>query len=1013
MLLALVLLSAAPDRDRLWHYRNLGKAFYENPTTQREAVDQFRKALELAPDSPRERVNLGLALLKAGETKAAVAELQRAEKEDSAIPHTWFNLGLVAKRDGEYSTGITQMEQMVKLVPGDAKAHHALGTLYKLAGRQNDAIAQFENARDLDPNLAGPHFQLYTAYRQAGRAPDAARELAAFQEAKKRQAGTPIAEDMEASNYSEIYETMDPVPANAALPEVRFSDRVLAEEADGITTAGPDLVAWGKQGVALYRDGAKQAALPQLRDVVSVGAGDFDNDGQIDLCVITKTGPILFRRTGVSLAPAEVKLPPGQFQSAIWIDYDHDYDLDLILLGEHPALMRNNGDGTFTDQSAAFPFAPGHATSGSLFAAHLETAARDLLITYSDHNGILYTDRLNGKFEAVPVPLPPNVQNIAVADFNRDALFDVAYRIPSGIGYLENHDGVLRAAQPPQAAAPASLALGEWIRTTLPELNQTVSLGANIAGITADHKLHWFQNETWPKQKFLRVAITGIKNVKTAAGSTVEVKSGALYTKKIYEGAPLFFPLGTRAEADTVRITWPNGLIQNEPKQATGRDVSFPEAQRLSGSCPMIYTWNGAAFQFITDILGVAPLGASSGDGHYFPVDHDEYIQIPAEALAERNGEYQVRITEELREVSYLDQVKLIALDHPRGLDIYTNDKFKSPPFPDFRLFGVEHPLHASAAHDDQGRDVRAALQSLDNQYPTGFDRDFTGVAKLHSLTLDFGSTAAPSNRAALFLNGWVDWADGSTFLGAAQGKNGGLVMPYIQVKDAQGRWRTVVEDMGIPSGKPKTISVDLTGKFLSANREVRIVTSLCVYWDEIFLSEAIAPPPAHLTPLLPFAADLHFRGFSQAVIDRARKRPEQFLYAQVSPVSQWNPTPGNYTRYGDVRELITAIDDKLLVMGSGDEVTLRFPVRTLPSLPSGWRRDFLLLVDGWAKDADANTAFGQSVEPLPFHAMSAYPYRADEHFPDDTAHRSYLNTYQTRPALKLIRPLNTGAVTE
>jgi len=73
--------------------------------------------------------------------------------------------------------------------------------------------------------------------------------------------------------------------------------------------------------------------------------------------------------------------------------------------------------------------------------------------------------------------------------------------------------------------------------------------------------------------------------------------------------------------------------------------------------------------------------------------------------------------------------------------------------------------------------------------------------------------------------------------------------------------------------------------------------------------------------------------------------------------------------------------------MGSGDELQLAFGAASLPAIPAGWKRDFLLLVDGWAKDADANTAFSQSVEPLPFHGMSRYPYPAGEHYPDDAAH--------------------------
>ena len=277
-------------------------------------------------------------------------------------------------------------------------------------------------------------------------------------------------------------------------------------------------------------------------------------------------------------------------------------------------------------------------------------------------------------------------------------------------------------------------------------------------------------------------------------------------------------------------------------------------------------------------------------------------------------------------------------------------------------------------------------------------------MAERHTIDLDFAGAAA-DNNAVLILNGWVDWADGSTFLGAAQESKEGLVMPYLQVRNPKGEWQTVIEDMGMPSGKPKTISVDLTGKFLSDSREVRIVTNICIYWDEIFLAEHAGAAAVQLTHVDADAADLHFRGFSRPVIHPQRRQPEQFLYNQWMPLSMWNPTAGLYTRYGDVRELVTGMDDLLTVMGSGDELTLHFPAR-LPALRSGWQRDFLLLVDGWAKDADANTAFSQSVEPLPFHAMSAYPYRADEHFPDDSVHRNYRKKYLTRPALRLIRPL-------
>jgi hypothetical protein len=216
---------------------------------------------------------------------------------------------------------------------------------------------------------------------------------------------------------------------------------------------------------------------------------------------------------------------------------------------------------------------------------------------------------------------------------------------------------------------------------------------------------------------------------------------------------------------------------------------------------------------------------------------------------------------------------------------------------------------------------------------------------------------------------------------------------------------------MGIPAGKPKTIAVDLTGKFLSASREVRIVTNLCLYWDEIFLIESASAPPHVLTPLDAVSADLRYRGFSTPVIHPERKQPEAFDYSRPMPLPMWNPTSGLYTRFGDVTPLVNEIDDRLVIMGSGDELRLLFPGASLPPLKDGWTRDFLLLVDGWAKDGDANTAFSQTVEPLPFHGMSAYPYPPAEQFPADELRADYRRQYNTRPALRFLRPLtSTGS---
>jgi Flp pilus assembly protein TadD len=955
VVLATVLLApfAASDQDRdaaLWHHRNLGKAFYENPTTQAQAVDEFRKALQLNPNSPREQLNYGLALLRAGKTAEAVAQLEKVQKLHPELPHTYFNLGIVFKKQGEFGKALPQFEKMVQLVPDEPVSHYNLGVLYKQENRLSDAIRQFEIAAALNHNLAAPHFQLYNVYRSTGRGEMALRELQEFQRLKKAQEGAAIPEDMEWCDYAEIYDPPDARPLQPA-GQPRYALRNFAQRVDGWlifdydNDGRPDVLAWRGGALTLYRGGTdvvRESGLDALGGIIAAAAGDFDNDGLMDLCVLGEQGPTLLHNDKGRFTLRAASLPRRRFEKAIWLDYDHDYDLDLLLLGENSVLLRNQGAAGFEDHTSDLPLIPGRAVDGGVFRINPDSKAFDVWVRYSDRPPVVYRDLLGGRYvvDRNVKAEPTSVSNI---DFDGDGRIDRV--TPEGV-----------------------------------EFNRSA-------------------NSNW-----LRVALTGVKNLKLGQGSLVEVKAGTLYARAFYDGYPLTFNLHNYSEADTVRITWPNGLIQNEIRQATNKAYTYKEAQRLSGSCPMIWTWNGREFQFITDVLGVAPLGARSGDSSYFPIDHDEYVQIPGEAMALRNGQYELHITEELAEVSYIDQTQLVAVDHPAAQDLFINERWKSPPYPALKFYGGSRRIHPVAAHDNHGHDVLSRITWKDRTYVDDFRRSELGASELHSLTLDFGRAPRSAHRAVLILNGWVDWADGSTFLAASQESKGGLIAPYLQARDASGKWVTIDSDMGMPDGKPKTIAVEVN--FPSDRRELRIVTNLCVYWDEIFLLESSAPPVMRKSFLRAASADLHFRGFSATRIDPARKQPDQFIYSSVTPLSFWNPTPGYYTRYGDVRELLEAVDDRYVIMGSGDEITLRFDAGKLPPLPSGWKRDFLLKVDGWAKDRDANTAFSQTVEPLPFHGMSAYPYPVGEQYPKDTIHRKYRERYNTRPALVLIRPL-------
>jgi tetratricopeptide (TPR) repeat protein len=929
LFLTLLLTGATPStEERLEQSRNLGKAFFENPTTANESVAEFKKALDLAPNSTREQLNYALALLHAGKADQAVPLLKSIQQRDPKLPHTWFNLGIWYRKGGEAELAIAQFEGMLKLTPEEPIAHYQLGALLKQQGNNAEAAAQFEEAVRLNPLLAGAHFQLFNLYRALGRAADATRELQTFQQLKKQQEGAAVPEDVDWCNYAEIYDPPRPPAPASPQPDPVYEDNILAGTVDPksaalipIDSTGKgqiDLLVWSSKGAALYRKGTDLAAdsgLTALKDVIQIAPGDFDNDGLMDLCILTESGPLLYRNIGGRFEPFKADLPQHRFDRAVWLDYDHDYDLDLVLLGDSPALIRNQGEAGFTDRTADFPFIKGAVTDAQKLRVVPDSKAFDLAVFYANREPVIYRDQLGGHYKTEPYKGEPQTYQQIEADFSNTGKPDRVHIADNG-------------------------------------------------------SIHFERNQTKSTRRWMRVQLAGIKSLKLGQDAEIEIKAGQLYRKQMYEGYPLLFELADYPEADVVRITWINGLIQNETKQPTDKAYKYEESQRLSGSCPMIWTFDGHGFRFITDVLGVAPLGASDGEGTYFPVNHNEYVSIPGSALKAENGRYQIRITEELSEVSYLDQIQLYAIDHPAQTEIFTNEKFKSPPYPDFKLYGVQKRIYPISRKN------------------TPFRRTANGIAETHTLDLTFDSQP---QQATLFLHGWVDWPDGSTFRAASQSTP--LIMPQLQMRDAAGQWKTVDEDMGMPDGKPKTIAVPLN--WISTYRDLRIITNLCVYWDEIFLAENATNPQVTQTAAPLHTADLHFRGFSESG------------YESPAATSFWNPTPGFYTRYGDVRELAQDIDDRLIVMGSGDELALTFNADKFPPLKPGWTRDYLLRVDGWAKDRDPNTAFSTTVEPLPFHKMSVYPYPKDEHFPNDEAHEKYRREYNTRPALRLIRPLS------
>jgi hypothetical protein len=369
------------------------------------------------------------------------------------------------------------------------------------------------------------------------------------------------------------------------------------------------------------------------------------------------------------------------------------------------------------------------------------------------------------------------------------------------------------------------------------------------------------------------------------------------------------------------------------------------------------------------------------------------------------SGDLVVQVTEELREVTYLDQVRLYAIDHPAGTEAQPNEKFKFPPFPEFGVHILDEARPPVSAIDHRGRSVRQRLVETDDHVVGDLELTrYPGVVEMHSLTLDFGEVP-PDAPLTLHLTGWLYWTNASINISLDQDPRYDFIPPYLEVQRADEQWEKLPIEVGFPGGKTKSIPVDVTGVFPDGRARIRITTSLRIYWDRALLQVERSEAEPKVTMLLPKAADLHDRGHSEPIFSFTGESPERFDYDVLrSGEVPWNQHPGTYTKYGDVTALLQEPDDMYAIMASGDECTVRFRSSDLPEIEPGMERTYFLLFDGWAKDGDLNTAFGEGVEPLPFHGMSGYPYPPAESYPNDEAHQAYLREWNTRPPKPLLR---------
>jgi tetratricopeptide (TPR) repeat protein len=729
----------------------------------------------------------------------------------------------------------------------------------------------------------------------------------------------------------------------------------------------PDLYSNQRDGT--FRNVSSEVGLDIVGHWTCVAAGDINQDGYTDFYLGRVDGPGLFAISDGKGKFKTMAAPPGieNPQAAQFIDYDNDGLLDCVMLaGKGVHVLRNVGTGWVDTSERAV--APNVAIAGSA---------------------------------------PGDRRLFVAGDLDGDGDTDIIWLSAGGSLRIGLNNGG----------------------------NNNHSLRVNLHGRVSN-----------------RSAIEA--KVEIRAGSLYQ-KLETYSASPAPAPADLIFGLGKRDRPDAVRVLWPAGIVQAEtefsalpigrkgPPSPSFMRMDITELDRKPSSCPYLYAWNGERFEFVTDFMGGGEMGYLEEPGRYNRPDSDEYVRIRGDQLKERNSRYELRVTNELEEAMFVDRLQLLAVTHPAGTDVYPNEGMSDPPKP-FKLFVTRDARPPLSAVDDKGNDVLDLISRMDRRWPDDFKVDrIRGYAEEHTLTMNLlaaGSAGVPpatarrslvegrkrsmperqslsahrggkaaktgnrvlartedskAERVILLLTGWTDYAWSSDNVAAAQsGKT--MKPPALQVKDKRGIWRTVIEDIGIPVGRPQTVTVDLTGKFLSASREVRIVTDMRIYWDQILVDTSAGNSTTPIARLDPVRADLNWRGFSAEVTPDNRE-PFGYDYARVSFSSPWKVMTGRYTREGDVRELLLTSDDMFAICRPGDEISLSFDASALPSLPKGWTRTFLLYSDGFSKEMDINSASPDQISPLPFHGMTRYPYTWPEHYPLTEARQRYLEKYNTR----------------
>jgi tetratricopeptide (TPR) repeat protein len=1014
---------------------NLANAFLLAGQSE-NALKHAEEALNFDRNCAAASYVAGCANLRLRRFQEALRMFQMCHDLDRTVAAVSYQLGRAHQELGHWDEAIAAYTEAVTLEPQHPVAHYALSQVLVRVGRQDEALKCIETHKQILAKAAGGLATAATFERckhTQARAP-------AQTEAPRRR-GIPVVfvDATSAAFNGEAAKYHGPL----AVLDYNHDDRnslFVAEGTNGFRLLGntkgtfaplgavwpvppggnyrqclvgdlnndrfEDVLVLGEPVSHAFRfatNGAARevTAAAGLRSLSGFAAGlvDLDFRGNLDLLVVSPEGKGLralrnlgnfyFKDiTATSGVPAALT---GLGQLAIE-DWNNDDLMDVLVARaqQPPLLLLKQRGGPLV----ATNLPPGRLGGAVLAVGDLNNDSRaDVLVAGPNHLDLL----LGGinRFSRLALDLSA-VNSLTLVDYDNDGWLDLL-AAGAGLRLFRNlGDGHFEDATKKVGLDKAANGLVEAVAAADFDQDGDTDLVVSVAG----QGLKFLRNDGGNANYQLKIRLFGNRSNASGLGIRLEAAAAAFRLHRTVSALPVELGLGKHAKVDSLTARWFDqglNIVDVKPDPRAALVVLEPELP--TGSCPYLYAWDGRRFRFVSDILGSAPLGLRVADTVFADADPHEFVWLGDETMfPPREGSHQVQITEELREVLYLDEAKLVVADHPVGTEVHTTDKFRpGKPFPRGELWtlGNRRPLRA-ASHLD-GSDVTALLAENDGQVVSPAKLrapQLRGLAEPHGVFLDYGPLPV-ARPLVLALTGWLRFGGGWANVAASHNPELPFPFPQLEVETAADKWQPVETVVGAPSGKTKTILVDLAGKLPPGSQRLRLTTAYEIHWDRIALFERLPAPDTRITRLRPDHADLHWRGFSEFA-DLPWTAPLTPVYEQVFENPHWAITPmGWCTRYGSVDGLVAAEDNALVLLNGGDELTLSFSADRLPPKPAGSARDFFLYTVGWDKDADFHVELGWQVEPLPWHGMDdqLYGHQPRPAFPND----GWLTNYNTR----------------